>query len=314
MEYCCGHGHRTRFVSRFREAEPVCSRREGPISLVIRSRSRDLGGFCVRRVLPAPERRMVGPFAFVDEMGPAAFSEGEGLDVRPHPHIGLATLTWLFEGGILHRDSLGTEQLIEPGAVNLMTAGRGIVHSERSPEPRRGERRLHGLQIWMALPESLQETDPAFEHVPPERIPVVDEAAVRTAVLLGRRGREASPIRFPADALLWIQELAEGALVAAPEDVVERAVYVVDGRVSINGCMLAHGDMAVLNPGLVHTVAESASRIAVFGGEPLGRRHLWWNFVHSDRDRIEQAKHDWRAGRFPAVPGDDRAFIPLPQD
>jgi hypothetical protein len=302
-------------MSRYGAPDPVCTRREGTVRLVVRSRTHDLGGFCVRRVLPAPERRMVGPFIFLDEMGPADFGPGGGIDVRPHPHIGLATVTYLFDGRILHRDSLGTEQLIEPGAVNLMTAGRGIVHSERPPESGsdRGQH-LHGLQIWMALPDELQDADPAFVHFPADRIPALVDGENRTDVVIGRYGGVVSPVPVAARTLLLIMRLAEGATVEVPTEFEERAVYVIDGRATVNGCMLGRGDMGVLDRGAVYLSAESDTRLAALGGEPFGRRRIWWNFVHSRRERIEQAKSDWREGRFPPVPGDAEAFIPLPPD
>lgn len=299
-------------MSQFNAREPICSRREGALSLLIRSRSHDLGGFCVRRVLPSPERRMVGPFIFVDEMGPADFAKGEGIDVRPHPHIGLATVTWLFEGEILHRDSLGYEQRIRPGAVNLMTAGRGIVHSERThPDLRASGQRLHGLQIWMALPDDLQECEPAFEHIAADRIPAFEHQRVRGSVVIGAYEGTESPVDFPAQALYLVAELDSGATFAMPEDVAERAVYVVDGEATVGGCRLGPGDMGVFAPGPAHLVSDAGARVAIFGGESFRRRHIWWNFVHTDRRRIEQAKADWREGRFDDVPGDDE-FIPLP--
>lgn len=258
---------------------------------------------------------MVGPFIFVDEMGPADFASGEGIDVRPHPHIGLATVTWLFEGEILHRDSLGNEQRIRPGAVNLMTAGRGIVHSERThPDVRTSGQRLHGLQIWMALPDDLQECDPAFEHIAAERIPGFEQPRVRGSVVIGAFDGIESPVAFPAQALYLVADLDPGATFALPESIPERAFYVIDGEVTVGGCRLRQGDMGVLAPGLAHLVADAGARVAVLGGEPYRRRHIWWNFVHTDRERIEQAKADWREGRFDSVPGDQDEFIPLPSD
>jgi hypothetical protein len=281
--------------------------------MVVRSRRQELGGFSVRRALPAPELRMVGPFIFLDEMGPAEFSPGEGIDVRPHPHIGLATVTYLLDGRILHRDSLGTEQHIEPGAVNLMTAGCGIVHSERPPRERADEpQRLHGLQIWMALPEALQDSEPSFAHFAADRIPYLEEGGNRTDVVIGDHAGEQSPVSVPAHALLLVARLVDGATIDVPSEPEQRAVYVIEGRVAINGCLLAGGDMAVLNRGAVCLTAETDACLAVLGGEPFARRHVWWNFVHTDRERIESAKADWREGRFPIVPGDSEEFIPLP--
>lgn len=300
-------------MSRFDTPEPVCNRRDGAVALVIRSKKRDLGGLTVRRVLPAPERRMVGPFIFVDEMGPMEYAVGSGINVRPHPHIGLSTVTYLFEGEILHRDSLGTERVIRPGAVNLMTAGRGIVHSEREA-PSEGDqtRRMHGMQIWMALPREHQEVDPSFTHYPADVLPITSESGCRTTTVIGRYGSAISPVEAPVETLYLAQQLAEGATVAVPDTVAERAVYVVEGSIEIGGCLLRAGEMAVLNRGMVHLVSHAASRLLVLGGPAFSRRRIWWNFVHTDDDRIERAKADWRAGRFPSVPGDAEEFIPLP--
>lgn len=302
-------------MSRFKAAEPICTRKEGPVALVIRSRKRDLGGLSVRRVLPAPECRMVGPFIFLDEMGPVEYPAGDGIDVRPHPHIGLSTVTWLFDGEILHRDSLGTQQVIRPGALNLMTAGRGIVHSERRVPGENGRaHRLHGLQIWMALPRDRQEAEPAFEHYPAERFPVSGDQHCRNTVVIGRLGHSESPVRVPAETLYVVQELVEGATVSVPDLVAQRALYMVEGCIELDGGFLRPGEMAVLNPGRVHVIARAPSRMVLLGGEPFSRRHIWWNFVHTDRDRIEQAKDDWREGRFASVPGDEEEFIPLPSN
>jgi redox-sensitive bicupin YhaK (pirin superfamily) len=300
-------------MSRFNTLEPVCNRRDGAVALVIRSRKHDLGGLPVRRVLPAPERRMIGPFIFVDEMGPMEYSTGNGISVRPHPHIGLSTVTYLFEGEIRHRDSLGTERVIRPGAVNLMTAGRGIVHSEREA-PAQGDhkRRMHGMQIWMALPRKRQEIAPSFTHYPADALPVTSEAGCRTTTVIGRYGDAISPVKVPVETLYLVQHLDEGSTVAVPDSVAERAVYVVEGRIEVGGCLLRTGEMAVLNRGMVHLVSNAATRLLVLGGPAFSRRRIWWNFVHTDDDRIERAKADWRAGRFPSVPGDDEEFIPLP--
>jgi len=300
-------------MSQFSTADPLCNRREGVVAMVIRSRQRDLGGFTVRRALPAPECRSAGPFVFVDEMGPVAHAPGEGIDVAPHPHIGIATVTWLFDGEILHRDSLGSAQIIRPGELNLMTAGRGIVHSEREPPAEdSGARRLHGLQIWMALPRELQDCEPAFEHHRAADIPVVDQDGCRTVIAIGRYEGLVSPARARADALFLIQALEVGTTVAVPQSAPRRAVYVVDGRIEIDGCMLRPGEMAVLNPGRLHIVAHRASRFAIIGGRPISKRHMWWNFVHTDAGRIERARADWREGRFPTVPGEAGEFIPPP--
>jgi redox-sensitive bicupin YhaK (pirin superfamily) len=275
----------------------------------------DLGGFTVRRVLPARERRMVGPFIFLDHMGPKRFAPGEGIDVRPHPHIALATVTYLFEGEIFHRDSLGSALAIRPGAVNWMTAGRGIVHSERTrDEVRATGGPLHGIQAWVALPGHAEECAPAFVHYPAERLPTqrLDGAEVRLIAGAGfgmtSAVTTASPL-FYADA-----NLVTGATLAVPADYTERAVYVVEGAIEIDDLVVGTGEMAVLAAG--HAVVLRAgprSRVMLLGGEPLdGDRHIWWNFVASSRERIERAKADWAGGRFPKVPGDEDAFIPLP--
>ncbi len=298
------------------EAEtPRCTERDGDVSLVIRAHRRDLGGFSVRRVLPAPERRMVGPFVFFDEMGPAAFAPGQGLDVRPHPHIGLSTVTYLFEGEILHRDSLGYVQPIRPGAVNLMTAGRGIVHSERSASGMRASgQRLHGLQIWMALPEALEETTPAFQHVPAAELPVVAHHGVRATVVMGAAFGARSPVPSEIETVYVDLVMPAGSRVPALPDADERAVYVVSGQVRVGSSPLPASAMGVVAAGRdVPLTAMADSRLVVIGGASPGDRHLWWNFVSSSRERIEQAKARWRAGQFPPVPGDDE-FIPLPED
>ena len=294
--------------------EPACSERSDDVPLVIRPRARDLGGFEVRRVLPASERRLVGPFIFFDEMGPAAFPPGQGINVRPHPHIGLSTVTYLFTGEILHRDSLGYVQPIRPGAINLMTAGRGIVHSERTAEGLlESGQRLHGIQTWMALPDGHEETDPAFEHVPADELPVFEADGVRATVILGSAFGARSPVAPRIDTLYVDLELAAGARLDLPAGVDELAAYVVEGSVSIGACELEPHTMGVVGAGRAPALTAAApSRVMLIGGSPPGQRHVWWNFVSSSRERIEQAKADWQAGRFAAVPGDDE-FIPLPE-
>ena len=297
--------------------EPSCSARTGAVELLIEPRERDLGGFSVRRVLPAPERRMVGPFIFFDEMGPVAFPPGRGIEVRPHPHIGLATVTYLFEGEILHRDSLGFVQAIRPGAVNLMTAGRGIVHSERSaPERLARGQRLHGIQTWMALPDGREEIAPGFRHVPASEIPELEREGARVRVVIGAAWGAVSPVPAESPTLYLHAELEPGGGFALPADVPELAVYAVSGEVRVDECRLARGVMGVLGRGRAVRVsagAGSAARVMVCGGAPVGPRHVDWNFVSSSRDRIARARRDWVERRFPAVPGDDE-FIPLPDD
>jgi len=295
-------------------SQPVCTERRDDVSLIIEPRSRDLGGFQVRRVLPAAERKMVGPFIFFDEMGPADFPAGKGINVRPHPHIGLSTVTYLFAGEILHRDSLGYVQPIRPGAINLMTAGRGIVHSERTSEALLSSgQRLHGIQTWMALPDGQEETAPRFEHVPADELPVLDADGVRATVILGHGFGVKSPVTTLIDTLYVDLEMSAGSRVALPADADELAAYVVSGSIRIGGCALGAATMGVIEPGSRADIeADSDSRVMLIGGTSPGERHVWWNFVSSQRTRIERAKADWRADRFAPVPGDDE-FIPLPE-
>jgi redox-sensitive bicupin YhaK (pirin superfamily) len=300
-------------MSWLKAEEPRCAERSDDVELVIEPRSRDLGGFSVRRVLPAPERRLVGPFIFFDEMGPADFAPGQGIDVRPHPHIGLSTVTYLFEGEILHRDSLGYLQPIRPGAINLMTAGRGIVHSERTSEALLASgQRLHGIQTWMALPDGFEEIDPAFEHVPASELPVIEQDGARATIILGTAYGARSPVTPNIDTVYVDVELPAGGALPLPADADELAVYVVSGAVRLGGCPLAAHSMGVLTAGRRPALAaEGPARAMLIGGRSPGKRHVWWNFVSSSRERIEQAKADWQNGRFAAVPGDDE-FIPLP--
>ncbi len=283
------------------------------LELLIRPRDRDLGGFSVRRVLPTVERKMVGPWIFFDHMGPADFSAGEGINVRPHPHINLATVTYLFEGEILHRDSLGSLQSIRPGDINLMVAGRGIVHSERErPEITATPHRLHGLQLWLALPEEDEEVEPAFHHYPAADIPSVTVAGVPLRVMMGSAYGVASPVRLFAETLYVEANLQTGQSIVLP-DAEERAVYVASGRLTVEGTVLPQHSMAVFSSASnIGLEALEESRIAVIGGERLGDRFIEWNFVSSSKARIEAAKDKWRAGRFPTVPGDEEEFIPLP--
>ena len=295
--------------------DPQCLEKAGPIDLVIEPRARDLGGFEVRRVLPSARRRLVGPFVFFDEMGPADFAPGTGIDVRPHPHIGLATVTYLFQGEILHRDSLGYEQPIQPGAVNWMTAGRGIVHSERTaPEIRASGTRLHGIQSWVALPREAEETDPAFDHYPAGSLPVIERDGARLTLIAGHAYGARSEVRTHSDMFYLDADLEAGASLALPDEHAERAVYVVGGTISIAGERFVPGRMVVLAPGAAATVtAEEAAKVMLLGGAAIeGERQIWWNFVSSDPARIERAKADWTAGRFDPVPGETE-FIPLPE-
>lgn len=292
------------------EAHPHCP----AVRMVITPKEKDIGGFFVRRSLPYVKQRMVGPWVFFDHMGPADFEPDEGVDVRPHPHIGLATVTYLFNGEILHRDSLGTIQPIRPGAVNLMVAGRGIAHSERTPQELRAEgSQLEGLQLWLALPDGQEEIDPAFFHYPASDLPLVyrDEAVLR--VMIGEGFGVASPVNIYSPTFFAEAAVQAGGRLDLPTHYSERALYIADGSISIDGTVFDRHSMLILTPGKNITVqAESYARLAVVGGEPVGPRHIWWNFVSSSKERIEQAKADWQNGRFPLIPGDAEEFIPLP--
>lgn len=286
------------------------------IEQVIVPRARDLGGFSVRRALPASGRQMVGPFIFFDQMGPAEFLLGQGLDVRPHPHIGLSTVTYLFDGEILHRDSLGVTQPIRPGEVNLMTAGRGIVHSERTaPEQRVGGPKLYGIQTWLALPAALEETEPGFVHHGRADLPAIGGEGKHIRLILGGIYGASSPVKTAWDSLYAEALLEPGAVLPLDADYEERAIYVVDGAIEIAGDSFSAGRLLVFRPGdRISIRAIMAARLMLLGGASMdGPRHIWWNFVSSRKDRIEAAKADWRAGRFDAVPHDDE-FIPLPED
>ena len=273
----------------------------------------DLGQFEVRRVLPAKARSMVGPFIFVDQFGPAQLDLGSGMDVRPHPHINLATVTWLFEGAIDHRDSIGSFATIRPGQVNLMTAGKGIVHSERSPEAeRKAGPKLYGMQTWLALPDGREEIDPAFEAV--TDLPVIEDGHAKAIVIMGELWGERAPTTTHADTIYAEIMLEPGGMIPLEEDADERAVMLVGGEASVDGHALTLYQLAVLQPGREMTLeSRSGARVMLMGGEAFTtKRHAWWNFVSSSRERINQAKDDWREGRFGTVPGEDGEFIPLP--
>jgi redox-sensitive bicupin YhaK (pirin superfamily) len=297
--------------------DPSCTSR-GPvpaIELVIEARRRDLGGFSVGRLLPAPARRLVGPFIFFDHMGPVQFAPGQGIDVRPHPHINLATVTYLFEGEIVHRDSLGSEQPIRPGAINWMTAGRGIVHSERTgAELRKNATRLHGLQLWVALPRAHEEVEPDFRHYAAGRLPEIEIGRVRVRVLVGTAYGATSPVHTLSPLFYVDATIPAGAELPLPSEHAERALYVVDGTLSCAGDRIEATRMVVFAPDATSVLrAESPTRVVLLGGAPIdGERHIWWNFVSSSKERIEQAKRDWRENRFPPVPGETE-FIPLPE-
>lgn len=291
------------------------------IETLIVPRARDIGGFEVRRALPSPKRQMVGPFIFFDQMGPAEFITDQGIDVRPHPHIGLATVTYLYEGGLMHRDSLGTELEIEPGAVNWMIAGRGITHSERTATPRRraGER-LFGIQTWVALPAEAEDTDPGFEHAAKERLPVIDAEGKRVRLILGSLYGEQAPVKTFSETFYADVMLDEGARLPLPADHEDRGIYVTEGEIEIAHERFDAGRMMVFRPGDEITVtALRPSRLMLLGGATLGgARYIWWNFVASSREKIETAKAawaagDWEHGRFRLPPTDNGEHIPLPE-
>lgn len=287
------------------------------IENVIVPRSVDLGGFEIRRALPHSKRRTVGPFVFFDHFGPAEFKAGEGLDVRPHPHIGLSTLTYLYDGEIVHKDTLGMDVAIRPGEVNWMTAGKGIVHSERTASDHRvqGEP-LHGLQFWCAMMRKDEEIDPSFTHLGSGNLPVFTEEGKTVRVVAGKIFGFSSPLKTTSETLM--ADIAMGAGTSAPldADYTERAIYVVSGTIDIQGDIFEGGCLLTFRPGDRITIkALTAARIAVIGGEPLdGPRYVWWNFVSSRKERIDQAKEEWKQGRFGKVPGDEIEFIPLPEN
>jgi len=282
--------------------------------LVINAKSKDVGGFPVRRALPAIERRMVGPFIFLDQMGPTQLAPGRRLDVRPHPHIGLSTMTYLLAGEILHRDSLGTVQMIRPGAINWMTAGSGIAHSERTPLEASGESTLSGIQFWVALPKSHEEMAPAFLHLESDELPVVEDRNVSARIIAGRAFGVHSPLNAPHPMICVDIAMNRDAGLDVPVDYPERGLYVAGGEVELAGGRYRQGQLLVLPPAArVNVKATSDARLILLGGEPMdGPRHIWWNFVSSSKDRIELAKQDWKLGRFPVVPGETE-FIPLPE-
>ena len=286
------------------------------LEAVLIPRAHDLGGFEVRRALPSRERQMVGPFVFFDQMGPGEFLTGHGLDVRPHPHIGLSTVTYLFDGSIMHRDSLGTQQAITPGDVNWMTAGRGIAHSERTDAAQRTHsNRLFGIQSWVALPRDAEESEPDFAHHAAADLPVLDDAGVRLRLVAGEGWGLRAPVATRSALFYADVQLAPGASVPLPDAHEERAAYVLDGEVEVAGDRFGPGRMLVFRQGdrLALRGGPAGARMLLLGGAVMdGPRHLFWNFVSSRPERIEQAKADWRAGRFAAVPGDDKEFIPLP--
>ena len=286
------------------------------IETVIVPRARDLGGFEVRRALPSAQRQMVGPFIFFDQFGPVVMQAGKGIDVRPHPHIGLATVTWLMDGAIFHRDSLGSEQPITPGELNWMTAGKGIVHSERTTEAEKArDRKIYGIQSWVALPKTHEEMPPSFEHVAMARLPVIEDRGIAVRVVAGSLYGARSPVKTHSDLFYADVLLQAGAALPLPVEHEERGIYVLEGEVSVAAQGFEAGRLLVFRPGDAITVrARSNARLMLLGGEPMdGPRYVWWNFVSSSKERIEDAKDDWKQARFAIVPGDEKEFIPLPQ-
>ncbi len=305
-------------MSRFDCDDPVLGDKGScdAIEHIIVPRARDIGDFEVRRALPSVKKQMIGPFIFFDQMGPAKLDAGKGIDVRPHPHIGLSTVTWLFEGQIFHRDSLGVEQAIDPGALNWMRAGRGIVHSERTaPDERASDKSLYGIQSWVALPKDQEEVDPGFWHHGADDLPVITDGGVMLRVIAGSMFGETSPVKTHSDMFYGEAVMHPGATMPLPAVHEERAIYVVSGQIRIAGDLFEGGQLLVLRPGDAITItAVKVARLMVLGGEPMdGPRHIWWNFVSSSKERIEQARQEWRDAKFDIVPGDAEEFIPLPK-
>jgi len=303
---------------------PICPDEVGAdaIETLIIPRARDVAGFEVRRALPAPRRQLVGPFIFFDQMGPSEFLTGAGIDIRPHPHIGLGTVTWLLQGDIHHRDSIGSDQVIRPGAVNWMVAGRGVSHSERtSCSARRGPHSLFGVQTWIALPEAQEEIDPFFEHHPAEALPTFRDGGIEARLIMGSAYGAQAPARLFGETFYLDVTLSPDALFPLPDDHEDRAIHLLKGEITVAGERFAAGQMLVFRPGDAVTVAAGpqGARLVALGGATLGEpRYVWWNFVSSSRERIEEARHHWQAadwgkGMFDLPPGDDREFIPLPE-
>ena len=284
------------------------------IDAIVVPRVREVAGLPVLRVLPSLARRSVGPFVFLDQMGPHALAPGHGVDVPPHPHIGLATVTYLFEGDLVHRDSLGSLQPIRPGDINWMTAGRGIAHSERSGDAARAAgSRMHGVQLWVALPRDAEEAPPAFHHHPAATLPGRDDGGVAIRLLVGEAFGLVSPVAAASPLVYADLALPAGRELALPEEIEERALFVARGACLVGDTRVTESQLVALRPGPARVRADGDARLLLLGGPPLdGHRHLWWNFVSSSRDRIEQAKRDWREGRFAPIPGDDRDRVPLP--
>lgn len=302
------------------DPEPGDIQAVNAIETLIIPRTSDVGGLPVRRALPTAKRRLVGPFIFFDRMGPALLRAGEALDVKPHPHIGLSTVTYLFDGNIRHRDSLGTEMVIAPGDVNLMTAGRGIVHSERSPEEMRGPPlSISGVQTWLALPEKLEEMAPVFSHTIAPNLPSLEDRDYSGTLIMGSLHGVSSPVQQYSDTLYADIRIQPGGRFQIPAIAEERAIYVLEGNVNIAGESFPADRLLAFRAGDEIVVTAEAgpngggAHIMLFGGASLGsKRYIWWNFVSSSKERIEQAKEEWRTGRFDIVPGDEEEFVPLP--
>jgi len=291
-----------------------------PVALVLKPRAKDIGAFDVKRALPSREQQMIGPFIFFDQMGPTVLEGDRAMDVRPHPHIGISTITWLFEGEIRHQDSLGSDLVIKPGEVNWMTTGRGIVHSERSPQSQRGiNAPLGGIQAWVALPREQEEIEPAFYHYTADQIPQFDENGIQISLIVGEAFGQSSPVITQSPTLYAEINLAPGKTFVVPDVAEERGLYIYSGEVVIAETTFSEGSMLVLHPEVTVAVSASAqTKMMLLGGDAFteekeGKRHLYWNFVSSRKERIQQAREDWRNGQFGSVPGDDE-FIPLPED
>ena len=297
------------------ETPPVCEDEQHAVMMTLEPKAKNLGdSFMVRRALPAIAKRMVGPFIFWDEFGPSHFEAGKGLDVRPHPHINLATVTYLFEGEIFHRDTLGSAQAIQPGDVNWMNAGRGIAHSERTrAELRATGSPIAGIQSWVALPEAHEESDAFFKHHGVSELPVIEEGGKIVRVIAGSLYGKASPVQTYSEMFYADAQLDAGAALPLGAEHEERGLYLTAGEIEVAGDRFEKGRMLIFRPGDAVTIrALTPARFLLLGGASLGARHIWWNFVSSRKERIEQAKEDWKAGRFGTVPGDDKEFIPLP--
>jgi redox-sensitive bicupin YhaK (pirin superfamily) len=299
------------------DPEPGDSTAADQVELMVIPRTSDIGGLEVRRALPTSKRRLVGPFIFFDRMGPARFRAGDAVDVKPHPHIGLSTVTYLFDGEMTHRDSLGTGMVIRPGDVNLMTAGRGIVHSERTPDMLRGrEFSLSGLQTWLALPDEREEDDPSFLHKEVDELPQFSDRGYSGRVVIGRWQGLVSPVAVPTDTLYVDLVIQPRSACPFPAGAEERAAYILSGALYVSGIRHEADQLLVFRPGDTIDLAtgDEPCHVMLFGGEAMrSKRYIWWNFVSSSKERIEQAKEEWRTGRFDIVPGDEEEFVPLPE-